>query len=63
MNVKVIKTIDIGQSAAEPLKEDVIYIFSEEGPETMYQTPKDLIHGEDIVQTQNESACESKLGK
>lgn len=62
MSVKVIKTIDIGQSAAEPLKEDIIYIFSEEGSETMYQTSKDIIHDEDIVQTQNESACENKLG-
>lgn len=33
--VKVIKITDIGQSAAEPLNEDYIYIFSnEEGSET-----------------------------
>lgn len=39
--VKVIKITDIGQSAAEPLKEDYIYIFEyEEGSETMYQEPK-----------------------
>ena len=37
MNVKVIKITDIGQSAAEPLNEDLIYKFSnEEGSETMY---------------------------
>ena len=35
MSVKVIKIIDIGQSAAEPLNEDLIYKFSnEEGSET-----------------------------
>ena len=40
-SVKVIKIIDIGQSAAEPLNENYIYIFSnEEGSETMYQVPK-----------------------
>ena len=37
MNVNVIKTTNIGQSAAEPLNEDIIYKFSnEEGSETMY---------------------------
>lgn len=53
MGVKVIKISDIGQSAAEPLNKENIYIFAEEGSETMYQTPKDFINGEDIVQTQN----------
>ena len=50
----VIKITDIGQSAAEPLNKDNIYIFDiqEEGSETMYQTPKSITHGEDIVQTQ-----------
>lgn len=39
--VNVIKITDIGQSAAEPLKEDCIYIFEyKEGSETMYQIPK-----------------------
>lgn len=52
--VKVIKIIDIGQSAAEPLNEDCIYIFSnEEGSETMYQVPETgNAVGKDIVQTQ-----------
>ena len=37
MNVNVIKTTNIGQSAAEPLNENIIYKFSnEEGSETMY---------------------------
>ena len=36
-SANVIKIVDIGQSAAEPLKEDKIYIFSnEEGSETMH---------------------------
>ncbi len=50
----VIKITDIGQSAAELLNEENIYIFSlqEEGSETMYQTPKSDSQGEDIVQTQ-----------
>ena len=50
----VIKITDIGQSAAEPLNKDNIYIFDlqEEGSETMYQAPKSITHGEDIVQTQ-----------
>lgn len=40
-NVNVIKITDIGQSAAEPLNENNIYMFSNgEGSETMYQTPK-----------------------
>lgn len=53
--VNVIKITDIGQSAAEPLKEDCIYIFKyEEGSETMYQVPvTDNAVGKDIVQTQN----------
>lgn len=40
----VIKITDIGQSAAEPLNKDYIYIFNlqEEGSETMYQVPKRL---------------------
>lgn len=39
--VNVIKIIDIGQSAAEPLNENFIYIFSnEEGSETMHQVPE-----------------------
>lgn len=54
VGVNVIKIIDIGQSAAEPLNKENIYIFAEEGSETMYQTPKDFIQGEDIVQTQNQ---------
>jgi hypothetical protein len=54
--VNVIKIIDIGQSAAEPLDENSIYIFKcEEGSETMYQVPvTDNAVGKDIVQTQNE---------
>lgn len=53
----VIKITDIGQSAAEPLNKENIYIFNlyEEGSETMYQAPKSLTHGEDIVQTQTKS--------
>ena len=53
----VIKITDIGQSAAEPLNKENIYIFDlyEEGSETMYQAPKSLTHGEDIVQTQTKS--------
>lgn len=44
--VNVIKITDIGQSAAEPLNENIIYIFEyEEGSETMYQAPK----SEDMV--------------
>lgn len=54
-SANVIKIIDIGQSAAEPLNENYIYIFpNEEGSETMYQAPKSLSKGEDIVQTQTE---------
>lgn len=54
MGVKVIKITDIGQSAAEPLNEDLIYKFSnEEGSETMYQASKSITQDEDIVQTQN----------
>lgn len=52
--VNVIKIIDIGRSAAEPLNKENIYIFAEEGSETRHQTPKDFIQGEDIVQTQNQ---------
>lgn len=58
-SVNVIKITDIGQSAAEPLNVDNIYIFDthEEGSETMYQTSKSNVitsrHDEDIVQTQN----------
>jgi len=38
--VNVIKIIDIGQSAAEPLNKEYIYTFDlEEGSETMYQVP------------------------
>lgn len=50
----VIKITDIGQSAAEPLNINNIYIFDiqEEGSETMYQAPKSITQGEDIVQTQ-----------
>ena len=52
-SANVIKIIDIGQSAAEPLNEEYIYIFNtEEGSETMYQAPKSQTYGEDIVQTQ-----------
>ena len=37
MSANVIKITDIGQSAAEPLNENFIYMFSnEEGSETMY---------------------------
>lgn len=41
-SANVIKITDIGQSAAEPLNEENIYIFDlhEEGSETMYQAPK-----------------------
>lgn len=51
--VNVIKITDIGQSAAEPLNEDCIYVFSNvEGSETMYQVPEtDNAVGKDIVQT------------
>lgn len=52
--VNVIKIIDIGRSATEPLNKENIYIFVEEGSETMYQIPKDFIQGKDIVQTQNQ---------
>ncbi len=53
--VKVIKITDIGQSAAEPLNENYIYIFSnEEGSETMYQISETIkVVDKDIVQTQN----------
>lgn len=53
-SANVIKITDIGQSAAESLNSDNIYIFisNEKGSETMYQAPKSLTHGEDIVQTQ-----------
>lgn len=53
-SANVIRITDIGQSAAEPLNEENIYIFDlqEEGSETMYQAPKSTTHGEDIVQTQ-----------
>jgi len=49
----VIKIIDIGQSAAEPLNEKYIYIFSqEEGSETMYEVPETSnVVGKDIVHT------------
>lgn len=55
-SANVIRITDIGQSAAEPLNEENIYIFDlqEEGSETMYQAPKSISHGEDIVQTQTE---------
>ena len=54
-SANVIKITDIGQSAAEPLNEEYIYVFSqEEGSETMYQAPKSISQGEDIVQTQTE---------
>lgn len=55
-SANVIRITDIGQSAAEPLNEENIYIFDlqEEGSETMYQAPKSIPHGEDIVQTQTE---------
>lgn len=65
MSVNVWKIIDIGQSAAEPLIENLIYKLSiEEGSETMYQVSKDFkIYDKDIVQTQNKQcAYESKLG-
>lgn len=40
-SANVLKITDIGQSAAEPLNDNIIYIFSqEEGSETMYQVPK-----------------------
>ena len=40
-SANVLKITDIGQSAAEPLNDNFIYIFSqEEGSETMYQVPK-----------------------
>lgn len=63
-SANVIKIIDIGQSAAEPLNEDYIYMFpQEEGSETMYQAPKSVSQGEDIVQTQTvRQAYENKLG-
>lgn len=53
--VNVIKIVDIGRSAAEPLNEDTIHMFSnEEGSETMYQVPvTDNAVGKDIVRTQN----------
>ena len=53
--VKVIKIIDIGQSAAELLNEEYIYMFSkDEGSETMYQIPETSnVVGKDIVQTCN----------
>ena len=43
-SANVIKITDIGQSAAEPLNREYIYIFDlqEEGSETMYQVPKRL---------------------
>lgn len=55
MGVNVIKITDIGQSAAEPLNENTIYIFvCEEGSETMYQVSEtDNAVDKDIVQTQN----------
>ena len=41
-SANVVKITDIGQSAAEPLNENFIYIFSqEEGSETMYQASKE----------------------
>lgn len=49
--VNVIKITDIGQSAAEPLNENNIYIFTGEGSETMYRIPKRKVVGKDIVQT------------
>ena len=53
-SAKVIKITDIGQSAAEPLNKENIYIFDvqEEGSETMHQAAKADSHAEDIVQTQ-----------
>ena len=54
-SVKVLKISDIRQSATEPLNENIIYMFAqEEGSETMYQAPKSITQGEDIVQTQTE---------
>ncbi len=54
-DVKVLKISDIGQSATEPLNENIIYRFSqEEGSETMHQASKSTAHDEDIVQTQTE---------
>ena len=56
-SANVIRITDIGQSASEPLNEEYIYIFSqEEGSETMYQAPKSISQGEDIVQTQTEQS-------
>lgn len=49
--VNVIKITDIGQSAAEPLNENNIYIFAEEGSETMYRISKRKVVDKDIVQT------------
>jgi hypothetical protein len=53
--VNVVKITDIGQSAAEPLNENYIYIFSnEEGSEAMYQVSvTDNAVDKDMVQTQN----------
>ena len=53
--VNVIKITDIGQSAAELLDENSIYIFvCEEGSETTPQVPEtDNAVGKDIVQTCN----------
>lgn len=56
-DVKVIKISDIGQSAVEPLNTNFIYKFvQEEDSETMHQAPKNIIHGEDIVQTQTDKS-------
>jgi len=49
--VNVIKITDIGQSAAEPLNENNIYVFTEEGSETMYRISKRKVVDKDIVQT------------
>lgn len=46
-SAKVIKLWEIGQSAAEPLKEK----SNEEGSETKHETPDHLVEGDDIVQT------------
>ena len=54
--VNVIKITDIGQSAAEPLNLNNVYLFysCEEGSETMYQVSEtDNAVDKDIVQTQN----------
>lgn len=54
-SANVIKITDIGQSAAEPLNKENIYIFDlqEESSETMHQVPKSSnTQGKDIVQTQ-----------